>query len=415
MPWLEILPMEQRARFIADDRLGLYTRAELCARYGISRKTGYKWLDRYHQEGQPGLQDRSHAPHRCPHRIAPALAELICTARRQHPDWGPGKLLDWLMPRHPQLSPEAWPAVSTAGDLLVREGLVKKRRRRRPHQHPGVVSPHTDAPNDLWTADFKGQFTTGNGVWCFPLTIGDQHSRYLLTCQGLPNTRGLGARPVFERTFRDFGLPRAIRTDNGSPFASCGIHGLSLLNVWWMHLGIQHQRIHPGCPQENGVHERMHKTLKAGACRPPRQTPAAQQSAFNRFRTLYNDERPHDALLGRTPSACYAPSPRPYPERLPPLEYPGHFLIKRVTNAGTFRLKNQLLFISNTLKQYHLGLEESDDGIWSIYFRLHTPRQSRRTRDDYPRLRESTCHKNCHPSSQIIVLPIIPVAQWSVN
>lgn len=368
MPWMETLPMEQRSRFVADDRLGLYTRAELCARYGISRKTGYKWLDRYDEEGQPGLQDRSHAPHHCPHRIAPEMAELICAARKQHPDWGPGKLLHWLAPRHPEIDPLAWPAVSTAGDLLARKDLVKKRRRRRTHQHPGVVPPTTHAPNDLWTADFKGQFPTRDGVWCFPLTIGDQHTRYLLACRGLPNIKGQGARPVFERTFRDFGLPRAIRTDNGVPFASCGIHGLSQLNVWWMRLGIQHQRIHPGCPQENGAHERMHRTLKAGACRPPCATPAAQQRAFNRFRILYNDERPHDALQGRTPSACYDPSPRPYPEQLPPLEYPGHFLVKRVTNAGTFRLKNKLLFIANALKQHHIGLEETDDGIWSIYF-----------------------------------------------
>lgn len=325
-------------------------------------------MDRYDQEGQPGLRDRSHAPHHCPHRIAPELADLIGAARRQHPDWGPGKLLDWLAPRHPEIAQDAWPAVSTAGDLLAREGLVKKRRRRRTHQHPGVVPLSTDAPNDLWTADFKGQFPTRDGVWCFPLTIGDQHTRYLLTCRGLPNIKGRGARPVFERTFRDFGLPRAIRTDNGVPFASCGIHGLSQLNVWWMRLGIQHQRIHPGCPQENGAHERMHRTLKAGACRPPKTTLAAQQRAFNRFRTLYNEERPHDALQGRTPGSCYHTSTRPYPERLPPIEYPGHFLVKRVTNAGTFRLKHKLLFIANALKQYPIGLDETGDGIWSIYF-----------------------------------------------
>src|SRR5712692_10323110 len=220
------------------------------------------------------------------------FADLLCAARRRHPDWGPGKLLDWLAPRHPEIADDAWPAVSTAGDLLAREGLVKKRRRRRPHQHPGVVPPTTDAPNDLWTADFKGQFPTRDGVWCYPLTIGDQHTRYLLACRGLPNIKGQGARPVFERTFREFGLPRAIRTDNGVPFASCGIHGLSQLNVWWMHLGIQHQRIHPASPQENGAHERLHRTLKAGACRPPRADLPAQQRAFNRFRALYNDERP---------------------------------------------------------------------------------------------------------------------------
>lgn len=368
MPWLETSSMEQRERFIADDRRGLYPRAERCARYGISRKTGYKWLAHYHEEGRRGRQDRSHAPHRCPHRITEELAELLVKARRQHPDWGPGKLLDWLGPRHPEIEEAAWPAVSTVGDLLVREGLVKKRRRRRPPQHPGVVPPTTTAPNDLWTTDFKGQFPTGDGIWCYPLTIGDQHTRYLLACKGLPHIKGRGARPVFEHTFRAFGLPRAIRTDNGVPFATCGIHGLSQFNVWWMRLGIPHQRIRPASPQENGAHERMHRTLKAGACRPPRANLAAQQRAFNRFRTLYNEQRPHDYLGGRTPGSCYTASPRPYPERLPPLESPGHFLVKRVTNAGTFRLKHKLLFIATALKQQEIGLEETDDGIWSIFF-----------------------------------------------
>ena len=366
MPWLETAPMDERIRFVADDQQGLYTRAELCARYGISRKTGYKWFARYDDSGRSGLKDRSHAPHHCPHRIATEIAVLLCAARRKHPDWGPGKLLDWLAPRHPEV--DAWPAVSTAGDLLAREGLVNKRRRRRPHQHPGVVPPTTAAPNDLWTTDFKGQFPTRDGVWCFPLTISDQHTRYLLACQGRPNIKGPGAQSVFERTFREFGLPWAIRTDNGVPFATTGIHGLSQLNVWWMRLGIQHQRIHPASPQENGAHERMHRTLKAGACRPPRANGAAQQRAFNRFRVLYNEERPHEFLNGATPSAHYTPSPRPFPATLPPLEYPGHFLVKRVTNAGTFRLKHKLLFLANALKQHHIGLDETDDGIWSIYF-----------------------------------------------
>lgn len=360
--------MEQREQFIADDRRGLYTRAELCARYGVSRKTGYQWLARYHEDGRRGLQERSHAPHHCPHRIAPAIAELLCAARRKHPDWGPGKLLDWLAPRHAELDVNEWPAISTAGDLLAREGLVKKRRRRRPHQHPGVVAPITAAPNDLWTTDFKGQFPTRDGAWCYPLTLADQHTRYLLACHGLRSTKGAGVRPILERAFREFGLPRAIRTDTGVPFATNGIHGLSQLNVWWMRLGIQHQRIHPASPQENGAHERMHKTLKAGVCRPPRASLAAQQRAFNRFRALYNDERPHAFLGGQTPSSRYTASPRPFPDRLPPLEYPGHFLVKRVTNAGTFRLKYKLLFIANALKQHHVGLDETGDGVWSIYF-----------------------------------------------
>lgn len=365
MPWLETSPVEQRERFIADHRRGLYTMTELCARYGTSRKSGYKWLERFEEGGRGGLRDRSRAPHHCPHQISREVAQLICAARRAHPSWGPAKLLEWLAPRHPGV---AWPAVSTAGALLARRGLVKQRRRRRPHQHPGVVPPTTTAPNDLWTADFKGHFRTRDGLYCYPLTIADQHTRYLLACQGLRSTKGRDVRGVFAQAFRTFGLPHAIRTDNGVPFATTGIHGLSQLNVWWLRLGIQHQRILPAHPQQNGAHERMHKTLKAGAIRPPRGTLAAQQRAFNTFRTEYNEERPHATLGGRPPGTLYRPSPRAYPEQLPPLEYPGHFLVKRVTNAGTFRLKHRLLFIANALKQHHIGLEEVDDGIWSIYF-----------------------------------------------
>jgi putative transposase len=240
MPWLETAPVEQRERFVRDERLGLYSMTELCDRDGISRKTGYKWLGRFDEGGRQALGDRSRAPHRCPHRIAEATADLICDARRKHPTWGPDKLLDWLEPRHAGV---VWPAVSTAGDLLARKGLVKKRRRRRPHLHPGVVPAVTRQPNDLWTADFKGQFRTCDGVYCYPLTIADQHTRFLMACHGLLSTKGQGVRPVFDRLFREYELPRAIRTDNGVPFATTGIHGLSQLNVWWLRLGIQHQRI----------------------------------------------------------------------------------------------------------------------------------------------------------------------------
>jgi transposase InsO family protein len=349
--------MDQRDRFITAHQHGLYTMAELCARFGISRKTGYKWLARFEAGGRP-------APHRCPHRIPDEVAERICAARRAHPSWGPVKLLAWLAARDPDA---AWPAPSTAGDLLVHRGLVKPRRRRRATQHPGVVPPTTGEPNDLWTIDFKGQFKTRDGVYCYPLTLADQHTRYLLACQGLRSTKGVQARGVLEGAFRAYGLPRAIRSDNGVPFATTGIHGLSQLNVWWMRLGIVHQRILPGCPQQNGAHERMHKTLKAEACRPPRGSLAAQQRAFNSFRRLYNEERPHSALGGVPPADQYVPSTQPYPEQLPALEYPGHFLVKRVTNAGTFRFKDRLLFIANALKQHPIGLEETDTGIWSIY------------------------------------------------
>ncbi len=365
MPWMETAPVEQRTAFIADHRQGLYPTTELCARYGISRKTGYKWLERFEEQGRRGLADRSRAPHHCPHRIPSETAELLCTARRRHPDWGAGKLLDYLGPRYPGVE---WPAVSTVSDLLDRRGLVPKRRHRRPHQHPGVVPSTTTAPNDLWTADFKGQFTTRDGIYCYPLTIADQHTRFLLTCHGLPSTHGAGARTIFERTFRTYGLPRAIRTDNGVPFATSGIHGLSQLNVWWMRLGIQHQRIHPGRPQQNGAHERMHRTLKRGGIRPPRTNAPAQQRAFNRFRTEYNTERPHQHLSGQTPSSRYHPSLRAYPRHLPAQEYPGHFLVKKITTGGTFRFQRRLLFIANSLTHHHIGLEETEDGIWSIYF-----------------------------------------------
>lgn len=357
--------MDERMQFVADHQRGLYAMMELCARYGISRKTGYKWLARYAAEGAHGLVERSHAPHVCPHRVPEELATILLMARRAHPTWGPGKLMQYLAPRHPSVA--VWPAISTVADLLKRHGLVRPRRRRRANVHPGAVPICTSAPNDLWTADFKGQFRTRNGIYCYPLTIADQHTRYLLRVHALLTIKGAGVRPVFERAFREFGLPLAIRTDNGVPFANTGLHGLTQLSVWWLRLGIQHQRIRPASPQENGAHERMHRTLKAETTRPPAATCARQQQAFIAFRREYNHERPHAALGGDPPAARYAPSARAYPATLPALEYPGHFLVKRVTNAGTIRFKHKLLFLANALKQHHVGLEESGDAVWSLY------------------------------------------------
>ena len=293
MPWQETDPVDQREHFITDHHRALYSMTELCARYGVSRQTGYRWLARYDAGGRPALRARSHAPHTCPHRVEDAVAELLVAAREAHPSWGPRKLLAWLAPRHPRIT---WPAASTAGDLLARRGLVKPRRRRRAPVHPGVVPATTVAPNDLWTLDFKGQFRTRDGVYCYPLTVADLHTRYLRDCRGLPSTKGHDARRALERAFRAYGLPRAIRTDNGVPFATRGVHGLSQLNVWWLRLGIQHQRILPGCPQQNGAHERMHRTLKAEACRRPQATRVTQQRRFDAFRHEYNAERPHEAL-----------------------------------------------------------------------------------------------------------------------
>lgn len=358
--------MDERLRFIRDAQSDRFSMSELCARYGVSRRIGYKWLARYDDEGRRGLVDRSRAPHHCPHKIAPPIAELLVASREAHPYWGARKLLKVLAPRHPEI--RSWPAASTVADLLARRGLVHHRRRRRASMHPGVVRPTTVAPNDLWTADFKGQFRTGNGQYCYPLTIADQHTRFLLSCRGLLSTQTVTARPVFERAFREYGLPIALRTDNGVPFATQAIHGLSYLNVWWMRLGIVHQRIRPGCPQENGAHERMHRTLKRQAIKPVRASCIAQQRNFDAFRREYNTERPHERLNQETPASQYGPSPRPYPERLPTLEYPGHFLVKKITTGGTFRFQHRLLYLANAMVDQHIGLEETDDGVWVIHF-----------------------------------------------
>ena len=358
--------MDERLQFVRDAHGDRFTMSELCARYGVSRRVGYKWLARFEAEGRPGLTDRSRAPHHRPHRLAERLVELFVTERTAHPFWGARKLLTVLAKRHPRIT--AWPAPSTVADLLARRGLVKKRRRRRQPIHPGAVRPDTNAPNDLWTADYKGQFRTGDGLYCYPLTIADQHTRYLLSCHGVLSTHAHVAKPVFERAFREYGLPIAIRTDNGIPFATQSVHGLSFLNVWWMRLGILHQRIRPASPQENGAHERMHRTLKRQAILPLRKTCTAQQRNFDAFRHEYNEERPHETLGQETPASRYRRSPRSYPERLPALEYPADHLVKKITTAGTFRFKDRLLYLANAMVDQLVGLEEVDDGEWRIWF-----------------------------------------------
>jgi putative transposase len=358
--------MDERQKFVHAALSDRFTMSELCARFGVSRRVGYKWLARFESEGRPGLIDRSRAPHRCPHALAPELVELLVAERTAHPFWGARKLLTVLAARHRRIT--TWPAPSTVADLLARRGLVKRRRRRRKPVHPGVVRPDTAAPNDLWTADFKGEFRTGNSLYCYPLTIADLHSRYLLTCRGVLSTKTVVAKPVFEAAFREYGLPIAIRTDNGVPFATQSLHGLSYLNVWWMRLGILHQRIRPASPQENGAHERMHRTLKREAIKPVRATCAAQQRNFDAFRREYNEDRPHEALGQTTPASRYRPSRRPYPEQLPPIEYPGHFLVKKITTGGTFRFRDRLLYLANSMVNQPIGLEETDDGVWTIWF-----------------------------------------------
>lgn len=365
MPWAETSIVQERIRFIADYNSGLYSMTELCFRFGVSRQTGYKWVRRYQREGALGLEDRSRAPHRCPHRMSEEAERAILTARRRHPTWGPRKLLAWLAAREPKLE---LPAPGRVGALLARKGLVKKRRRRpRRWIHPGRPCFVTRAPNDLWTVDFKGEFRLGDRSYCYPLTVADQHTRYVLGIHALEAPEGDGTRARMERVFREAGLPRAIQTDNGSPFASRGIHGLSRLSVWWIELGIQPVRIEPAHPEQNGAHERMHRTLKAETVRPPAPNRRAQQRRFDRFRRIFNQERPHEALGLKPPASRWHPSPRGYPDPLPSPDYPERFEVRWVSDAGSFCWKRPM-FIGMALAGKRIGLEEIDDGIWSVYF-----------------------------------------------
>jgi putative transposase len=365
MPWKKTDPMCERMQFVAAYLSGLYSMTELCERAGIKRNTGYKWIRRYEAEGLPGLQEKSRAPKHCPHKISPEIEALLLEAKRAHPSWGPRKILPWLSRQRPDL---VLPAASTAGELFKRAGLVQRKRRHRTHRHPGSAPLRAESPNEVWTADFKGQFKTQDGLYCYPLTVADAHSRYLLACAARLSTKQVEARPIFESLFRDYGLPQAIRTDNGSPFATPAFCGLSKLSVWWIKLGIRHQRIEPGRPEQNGAHERMHRTLKAETTRPPERDQQAQQERFDRFCAEYNQERPHEALSQQTPASRYRGSERAMPERLPEPEYPGHFEVRRVSRAGTFRFKHRQLFLSDTLLEEWIGLEETEDGIWSLYF-----------------------------------------------
>lgn len=355
--------VEQRWKFVLDFESEQWSMVELCERYGISRPTGYKWLRRY-RAGDVDLLEQSRAPHECPHRTPARVEELLLAARREY-GWGAKKLLGVLTKRHPTI---VWPARSTVNDILERHGMLRKQRRRKKWAHPGAAPLETTRPNQVWPADFKGQFRIGGGAYCYPLTVTDHFSRSLLGCDALRSVKTEGAKAAFRQLFREIGLPEAIRTDNGPPFASTGIHGLCELNVWWMQIGIVHQRIRPSSPQENGTHERMHRELKRETVRPPARTMRGQQRKFDLFRRRYNEERPHEGIGDRTPASLWEPSPRPYPERIVPPEYPAHMDVRRVSAGGCFRLHSAQPFLSNALQEQYVGLEPVDDGIWNIVY-----------------------------------------------
>ncbi len=365
MPWSQTSPMDQRTQFIADFLRESLTVTELCDLYGVSRKTGYKWIDRYLRHGPAGLMEHSRRPVRSSNATAEEIVQAFLEVRRRHPSWGAKKLLTIVHKRHPR-----WdlPGRSTVCDILSRHGMVPKQRNRRRIGHPGKPTSAILAPNDTWCADFKGQFKTGDGIYCYPLTVTDGYSRYLLGCQGLLTTAVKEAKPVFTRLFKEFGLPKRIRTDNGVPFATNTLARLSSLSAWWVRLGVLPELIEPGKPQQNGRHERMHKTLKAEATKPPAGNLQAQQRKFNYFRSEFNDERPHEALDQQTPGSLYVPSRREMPNKLPPLEYPDRFEVRYVSANGGIRWNNGWLNVSIVCVGEYVGLEEIDDGVWNVYF-----------------------------------------------
>jgi putative transposase len=356
--------MDQRVAFIADWLRDEGTMTALAERYGISRKTGYKWVERYEQDPAHGLAERSRAPQTHGRAMAHDLRDAIVAMRHAHPRWGPKKLRAVLIEREPR---RVWPAASTMGDLLRRTGLSQPRRRAR------LVIPLTQplaaaqAANDVWTADFKGWFRTADGTRCDPLTVADAWSRFVLCCRIVaPSERGV--RPWFERTFRAHGLPRALRTDNGSPFATRGAARLSHLAVWWLKLGIQLDRIDPGHPEQNGRHERFHLTLQQETTTPPAVTPGQQQRRFDRMRREFNTERPHEALGQQPPARSYVSSPRPYPVRLEDPWYDATHQVRRVKQTGAIKWRGDEVFVSEAVRGELVGLAETERGDWTVRF-----------------------------------------------
>ena len=356
--------MSERALFVtrllAGERM-----SDLCREFGISRQTGYKFRDRFEEEGWAGLHDASRAPLRVANRTDEATRTMVLAARRAHPSWGPRKLRAWLLNKHAGV---CLPAASTIGDLLKKEGLVATRRRQRgtPVHTGGLTFPQE--ASQVWCADYKGQFRLGNGKYCYPLTITDRFSRFIIACEAFERIECDMARKAFEAAFRRFGLPHIIRTDNGTPFASTGIFGLSRLSAWWRRLGVHHERIEPAHPEQNGQHERMHLTLKQETTRPAAASQLGQQERFDNFVHEYNVERPHEALGQKPPASCFAPSARCF--EVKPLTYPLHDLVRLVSRAGHVRLagRGTQFFLSSALAGEPVGLRELENQAWMVSY-----------------------------------------------
>jgi len=364
MPFRETCRMEQRVQMLADYDTGCWSVSELCRRYGVGRDTFYAWRARRESEAEDWFRDRSHATRSCPHRTEAAIEEAVIALRRRFPHLGPRKLLWKLEQRDREAN---WPAASTIGDILKRAGLVEKaRRRRRPLDPPRLVIA-AEVANEEWAADFKGWFRTRDQRRIDPLTITDSHTRFLIETRITPQTVE-GAQAVFERSFKSYGLPRAIRCDNGAPFGSPGAGGLTRLSVWWLKLGIEPHFIRPASPQENGRHERMHRTLKKQTSQPPAADAEEQQARFDEFRRHYNEERPHEALGQRPPAEVYQPSPRAMPERLEDPWYDAFHQVRRVRDKGDIKWRGEFAFIGEALVGELIGLAELENGDHVVRF-----------------------------------------------
>ena len=366
MPWKEVSKVEERLRFVARllDGEGM---SAVCREFGISRKTGYKIWNRYQQDGMEALCDRSRRPVRYANQLPEQVERLIVSTRKDKPHWGARKIREILVRK--LAGDVRIPAQSTVHAVLDRHGLVKRaRKRRRANKAEGTRLSAGLDPNDLWSADFKGEFKLGNRHYCYPLTVSDYASRFLLSCEAFDTTREKPVIEAFLELFRERGLPSAIRTDNGLPFASPnGLYNLSKLSVWWLRLGIGIERIKPGHPQQNGRHERMHLTLKKEATRPPGMNSLQQQAKFDAFVREFNEERPHEALAMKTPADVYRPSTRPY-QGLPDLDYPFHDRDAMVTACGRICMYRKKINVSTVLAGQKLGIKEVDEGIWLISF-----------------------------------------------
>jgi transposase InsO family protein len=357
--------MEERVRMLADYDTGNWSVSELCRRYGVCRDTFYEWRQRQHSGQVDWFKNRSHAPLHCSHKIDAAKAETVISLRRRFPHLGPRKLLALLERRAPE---QVWPAASTIGDILKQAGLIApvKRRRRALDQRQRPFAAVTES-NEEWGVDYKGWFRTGDHKRVDPLTMTDSHSRFLIEVKIAPETIE-GAWPVFEQAFRTYGLPLSIRSDNGAPFGSTGAGGLTRLSAWWLRLGIEPRFIRPASPQENGRHERMHRTLKAQTSRPPAASAAEQQARFDAFRRHYNEERPHEALGQQPPADLYAPSPRPMPDRLEEPWYDADHEVRRVRNSGEIQWRGELVFVSLALVGQLVGIAELETGDHIVRF-----------------------------------------------